>query len=101
MTPTNSETQTITFVYDTEGNAVGRLAEVISEEKVNNLNDIFFASKGKDNKRIGWGILFGLNINEQLREDIINHYMATCDAVYHLEDMYFSYIEAKSVWENQ
>ncbi len=93
--------QVLEFIYDTEANAMSRLAEVLSKEEVDNLNEIFFASKGSDNKKIGWGILFGLNIDQQLKDDIIAYYMATCDAVGHLEDMYLSYIEAKAAWENQ
>ena len=93
--------QVLEFIYDTEANAMGRLAEVLSKEEVDNLNEIFFASKGNDNKKIGWGILFGLNIDQQLKDDVIAYYMATCDAVDHLEDTYLSYIEAKAAWENQ
>ena len=93
--------QVLEFIYDTEANAMSRLAEVLSKEEVDNLNEIFFASKGNDNKKIGWGILFGLYIDQQLKDDIIAYYMATCDAVGHLEDMYLSYIEAKAAWENQ
>ena len=93
--------QVLEFIYDTEANAMSRLAEVLSKEEVDNLNEIFFASKGNDNKKIGWGILFNLDIDQQLKDDVIAYYMATCDAVKHLQDMFISYQEIKQEWGNQ
>jgi hypothetical protein len=88
------------FIYDTDAKAIEKLASIISQEEVNRLLEIMYSSDVL-NKKIGWGLIFGLDIDPQLRKDIIAEFMATCDPVKHLHDMFISYKEIIQEWENQ
>jgi len=88
------------FIYDTEAKALERLKEKMSEEEVNNFLDILYSSD-IGNKKIGWGLLFGMEIEQQLKDDITAELFATCDPVKHLQDMFLSYKEVKEQWGNQ
>ena len=88
------------FIYDTDVKAIEKLASIISQEEVDRLLEIMYSSNIMD-KKIGWGLVFGLNIDSQLKEDIIAEFMATCDPIKHLQDMFISYKEITQEWENQ
>jgi len=98
MSTTNNTDETFEFIYDTEARAMERLAEVTSKEETDNLTEMFY-SPSVDNKKMAWGVLYGMNIDKQLREDVIAHFMANCDPVEHLQDMFVTLIEAKKQWE--
>lgn len=95
---TNTD-DTFEFIYDTEAKAMERLAEVTSKEEVDNLTEMFY-SPSIDNKKMAWGVLYGMSIERQLREDVIAHFMANCDPVEHLQDMFVTFCEARKQWES-
>jgi hypothetical protein len=88
------------FIYDTDVKAIEKLASIISQEEVDRLLEIMHSPNIMD-KKIGWGLIFGLDIDHQLKKDIIAEFMATCDPIKHLQDMFISYKEITQEWENQ
>jgi hypothetical protein len=88
------------FIYDTDAKAIEKLARVISKEEVDRLLEIMYSSDIL-NKKIGWGLIFGLEIDPQLKKDVIAEFMATCDPIKHLQDMFTSYQEITQEWRNQ
>jgi hypothetical protein len=96
----NKMKDSLEFIYDTEANAINKLKDVIPEDGVNRLLDIMYSPNITD-KKIGWGLLFGMDIEHQHRKDIIAELFATCDPVKHLHDMFTSYQEIIKEWENQ